>query len=161
MSEEAMSPTQASRQLDCEPPEAKPRPRVLVVEDEALLRETLKDMLDALGYDVVTECGKVEEAIQAAGEANIDLALLDVNLGGERSFPVAEMLQQRGHPYLWMTGYGASIIPPSLAAPLLAKPFRQHDLFRVMVELENTRFPRDSALVSTSRSSAGADLQSA
>jgi CheY-like chemotaxis protein len=68
-----MSPKQASQQLDCEPPKAKPRPGVLVVEDEAMLRETLKDMLDALGYDVVAACGRVEEAIEAAGEANIDL----------------------------------------------------------------------------------------
>jgi hypothetical protein len=60
-----------------------------------------------------------------------------------------------------MTGDGTSIIPPSLAAPLLVKPFRQYDLFRVMDELENAGFRRDSAPVPRSGSSAATDLQSA
>ena len=72
--------------------------KVLVVEDEALVSMLLEDMLSDLGCEIVGPIMRLAEALAAAedpGQA-MDIAILDVNLAGERSFPVAEALERRG-----------------------------------------------------------------
>ncbi|WP_216838508.1 HWE histidine kinase domain-containing protein [Falsiroseomonas tokyonensis] len=85
-------------------------PRVLVVEDETLLSLEVEATLRELGYEVVGPARDLGEALRlAATERDLRAAVLDVNLGGrERSFPVADLLQTRDVPYIFVTGYGSA-----------------------------------------------------
>ena len=83
-----------------------PAPRVLIVEDEFLLVMLLEDLLPTLGYTVAGSAGSVEHALAKLDTAEVDLAVVDVNLAGEPSFPVADALRARGVPFLFTTGYG-------------------------------------------------------
>jgi CheY-like chemotaxis protein len=103
--------------------------RVFIVEDEALILDTLQDMLEDLGCEVVESATRVGEALAKAPALAFDVAVLDVNVAGERVDPVADLLANRGVPFLFATGYGRS----SLAAAhrervVLAKPYRKSDL---------------------------------
>src|SRR5690242_19421434 len=71
-------------------------PRLLVVEDEYLIRMLLEDMLDDLGYRVAAAVGTLAEAREAAANGDFNAAILDVNVDGEQIFPVAEILAGRG-----------------------------------------------------------------
>lgn len=100
--------------------------RVLVVEDEPIVAISLQDMLEALGYEVVGPAFRVAPALALAGEAGIDAAILDVNMGGEHSYAVAERLKDRGIPYIFATGYGREGIEPGHEdVPVLQKPYRE------------------------------------
>jgi CheY-like chemotaxis protein len=108
---------------------AMPR-RVLIVEDESLLVMVLEDVLPALGCEVAATAHSVESALAAlADDDRVDLAILDVNLAGDDSFPIADALHARGIPFFFATGYGASVLPERHAdAPLIKKPYGQRDL---------------------------------
>lgn len=111
--------------------------KVLVVEDEALVSMLLEDMLSDLGCQIVGPIMRLAEALSVAqdrGQA-IDVAILDVNLGGERSFPVAEVLEQRGCLFVLSTGYDdAGIEERWRARPMLRKPFLPHQLEEALQE---------------------------
>jgi CheY-like chemotaxis protein len=113
--------------------------RVLVVEDEALVLLTLEDMLTDLGCHVVVSAQHVEEALRLALDAAVDVALLDVNVGGTRIDPVAHILATRGIPIVFVTGYEAASLPPSPpgapdAAVRVAKPFQSAELARGILQ---------------------------
>ena len=111
------------------------RLRILVVEDEMLVAMNIEDMLLALGHDVAGIASRLGPALQLAREGAFDLAMLDVNLAGETSFPVAEILRERGIPFLFATGYGAEGIEEGYrGAPVLQKPFRERDLQAALKE---------------------------
>ena len=98
--------------------------RVLVVEDEMTIALLIEDMLNALGHEVVGLAMRLAPAIEFARGSAIDFAVLDVNLDGRMSFSVAEILQARGVPFAFATGYGSSGIDPRFAGhPVLRKPF--------------------------------------
>ena len=100
--------------------------RFLVVEDETMVAMLIEDMLTDLGCIIVGTAGTVAKALAIAtcDEVALDGAILDVNLGGERVFPVADALARRGIPFVFSTGYGRSGISAEYAArPLVAKPF--------------------------------------
>ena len=97
--------------------------RVLVVEDEVIIAMSLEDMLTDLGCSVIGPATSLEQALLFATTAEFDAALLDVNLNGERSEPIAEVLTQRAIPYALVTGYGeAATEGRSNAPPVLSKP---------------------------------------
>jgi len=109
------------------------RLRVMLVEDEGLIALMLEDMLEDLGCDVVLSVAAVGPALawlEAGGEA--EAALLDVNLGGEAVFPVAEALVRRGVPFAFTTGYGETHDPRFKDTPLLSKPIKQDRLKAVL-----------------------------
>ena len=107
--------------------------KVLVVEDEALVSMLVEDMLTDLGCTVVGPAAEIEEALKLAGSADIDAALLDVNLGGRPIFPVADALRSRGVPFAFASGYGeAGISDDHKGSAVLQKPFREADLRRVL-----------------------------
>ena len=102
--------------------------RAFIVEDEALLLMTLEDMLADLGLRVVVSAQHVDEALRLAPHAEVDVALLDVNVGGRRIDPVAEVLAARRIPILFVSGYEQASLPRGHAAARLAKPFQLDDL---------------------------------
>jgi len=105
--------------------------RLLVVEDEALVAMMVEDMLTDLGCVVVDVAGTVSRGLTVVGDPGLALdgAVLDVNLGGEKVYPVAEVLTARGVPFIFATGYGISGIAPAYAhVPALAKPYETRAL---------------------------------
>jgi CheY-like chemotaxis protein len=107
--------------------------RVFVVEDEVMIRMLLEDMLADLGYGIAASAGGLDEAITLARESDFDLAILDVNLNGHAVYPVAEVLDQRGVPFVFSTGYGERGLPePYRDRPTLQKPFQLENLDKAL-----------------------------
>lgn len=103
--------------------------QVFIVEDESLLVMVLEDMLPELGYEVAATAHSVPAALQALESHEPDLAILDVNLAGKPSFPVADALKLRGIPFVFASGYGESILPDRHASvPLVPKPYGRREL---------------------------------
>ncbi len=112
-------------------PEEKPTEskRVLVVEDELMIRMLLQDMLTDLGHAISAETGRIEEALALAKQGDFDIAILDVNLNGQPVTPVVEVLIARGIPFVFATGYGQRGVPePYRRTPTLQKPFQTESL---------------------------------
>lgn len=97
---------------------------VLIVEDEFYLADDLAVALSEAGARVLGPFGRLEDARrQIEGVDVVDLAVLDVDLVGERVFPLAELLREKRTPFLFATGYDADVIPDGFAeAPCLEKP---------------------------------------
>ncbi len=101
--------------------------RVLIVEDEVLIAMMLQDMVADAGLEVEGVANSLAAGIDLANRADFDLAILDVNLNGEEVYPVAEILQKRGIPFIFSTGYGAGGIRSGFdSAPQVLKPFQQN-----------------------------------
>lgn len=99
--------------------------QILVVEDEYLIRMLLEDMLNDLGHTVAAAAGTLAEARELAATGEFHAAILDVNLDGEEIFPVADILAERGLPFVFVTGYGENSLPePYRSRPTLQKPFQ-------------------------------------
>jgi len=97
---------------------------IFLVEDEALIRMMIIGMLDELGHSVVAEAGNIQEGTVLAETAEFDVALLDINVGGESIVPIAEIVRGRGLPFLFITGYAQiGLSEPFVEQPVLQKPF--------------------------------------
>jgi two-component sensor histidine kinase/DNA-binding response OmpR family regulator len=106
--------------------------RMLIAEDEALVAIMMEDLAVELGWSVVGPFAKAADALAAAKDDDIQAALLDVNLGGESVYPVADALTARGVPFVFTTGYGAESIDRRFAStPILQKPIDRHVLEQV------------------------------
>lgn len=107
--------------------------KVLVVEDEGLVAMMIESALETLGCDLVSSVARIPQALEIAGTAEIDFAVLDVNVNGQPIFPVAEILRKRGIPFLFSTGYGASGLPDAFSGhQVLSKPFSEEELQQKM-----------------------------
>lgn len=104
--------------------------RILVVEDEALIAVMVEDMLTEMGSMVVGPAATIEQALALARAENLDGAVLDVNVRGERIDPVADALAARGVPVLFATGYGEVRLASGAAATVIDKPYTQEKLAR-------------------------------
>jgi len=103
--------------------------RVLVVEDEFLVAALLEDTLRGLGCDVVGPAQTVEEALALIGAEPIDVAVLDVNIGGEKVFPVADALAAQKTPFIFATAYGAAgVAERHDKRAVLDKPYHERAL---------------------------------
>lgn len=110
------------------------RPRVLIVEDESMISILLEDMVCDLGAHIVGPAARFEHAMTLALEAEIDLAILDVNVDGLVVYPIADVLRCRGIPFIFVTGYEASAVPQRYHCNcVLSKPF-SHETFNDAVE---------------------------
>jgi len=107
---------------------------VLVVEDEFLVADLLADALDQAGARLVGMAGTLAEALRLAEAAPLDLAVLDWNLGGERSTPVARLLSRRGVPFVISTGYG-TLDEEFAAVPTITKPYEPAQLIGALAAL--------------------------
>jgi CheY-like chemotaxis protein len=111
------------------------RKRILVVEDEPLVAMLLEDMMSDLGFEVVGPALRFERAVELVESEALDAAILDVNLGDRRSYPVAEMLVARGVPFVFATGYGSAGTEWEPRVPILRKPFQAEVVSSVMFDL--------------------------
>jgi CheY-like chemotaxis protein len=106
-------------------------PRILIVEDSYPEAAELDRLLSDCGYDVVGPVGRLDDAMMLASGQALDGALLDIDLGGGRSFGVASTLQRRSVPLAFISGYDPSIVPDAhelRAIPFVAKPFEDEAL---------------------------------
>jgi CheY-like chemotaxis protein len=103
--------------------------KVLVVEDEYFVAILIEEILESAGCIVTGPIPRLPEALDAVDHEDYDVAVLDVNLAGERINPVADALAERNVPFLFVTGYGPNALPTKYAQrPLVCKPFRMADL---------------------------------
>ena len=110
-----------------------PGRRVLVIEDESMVMMLLQDMLEDIGCVVVGSASRLPEAIEKARSLAFDVAILDIDLDGKQTFPIAELLAERGVRFAFATGYGVASLPPGFSGrPVLQKPFQQQELERVL-----------------------------
>jgi CheY-like chemotaxis protein len=109
--------------------------RVLVVEDMLLMAEVIRECLESFGCEVIGPVAKLTPALAVAREEQFDAAVLDINLAGDLSFPVADLLRSRGIAFVFVTGYDvATILPRQFqGAPRLAKPFAEDDLKQALI----------------------------
>jgi hypothetical protein len=117
--------------------------RILVVEDEPFIAMGLEQLLPKLGYEVVGVASHLREALAKAQAGDFDLAVLDVNLGGELSYRVADVLLARGAPFLFCTAYADVAFGRYANVPVLQKPFEKKALARALDEaLARTKPPQ-------------------
>ena len=113
--------------------------RILVVEDELMIRLLLQDMLEDLGHTLAGEAGDIEEALTLAKQGEFDVAILDVNLDGQPISPVVDILIERGLPFVFATGYGQRGVPEAYrATPTLQKPFQADALAQAIEAAAST-----------------------
>lgn len=110
--------------------------RAVVVEDETLVAIFLEDLLEELGCRVVGTATQVSRAISLVETLHPDIAVVDINLTGEDSYPVAELLHRRGIPFVFATGYGDGLVHPDWRHyPVIHKPYQKSDLERAIVQV--------------------------
>jgi PAS domain S-box-containing protein len=115
--------------------------RVIIIEDEPLVAMDAASGLTAVGCDVVGSAGTIDQARKLIASAECDAAILDVNLAGEPIDELAAALTQKNVPFVFVTGYGRSVLPRGFRDGLmLNKPF-SHDQLVAAVELLLYRAP--------------------
>jgi CheY-like chemotaxis protein len=126
--------------------------RILVVEDNFLVAEVIRDMLAASGCVIVGPVGRLDEGVRLAGQEALDGAVLDVNLNGERCYPIARALRDRGEPYVFLTGYDddSAMAPQELKpARHLSKPVLEAHLVEALLDIAGRRTGEEADGAST------------
>ena len=119
--------------------------RILVVENENIIAMEISWIVEDAGYSIVGPERSVETTRQVLSRHKVDLALLDVHLAGETVFPVSEMLDAIGVPYIFLTSHPVSSLPGRYEGrPLLTKPFRSRALLALIQQILGGR-PTDNA----------------
>ena len=120
--------------------EARPakQTKVLVVEDDVMIRVVLADMLGELGYTVAAEAASIDEALEATRKTDFDFAILDADLKGRSVWPVAGALVARDIRFVFITGYGDHGLSAYRNRPTLRKPFQIDTLKRALQERVRT-----------------------
>jgi DNA-binding LytR/AlgR family response regulator len=108
--------------------------RVLIVEDSFPVAAGLEYLLQSVGCDVVGKAGNVRAALAIVAAVAFDVALLDIDLGGEHVAPVADAIRHADKPVIFLSGYGESdMLPPHLRSlPRLEKPVDADALFAAL-----------------------------
>jgi CheY-like chemotaxis protein len=120
-----------------------PSRRVLVVEDEMIVAWLLQDLLADLGCVVVGPAANVNQALGMIEAEAVDAAVLDVNLNGQMSYPIADALAARGVPFLFSTGYHKdTLLDGYRTFPVLQKPFHRSILSDTLAKLLTLKEPR-------------------
>jgi CheY-like chemotaxis protein len=109
---------------------------ILVVEDEMLILFLLEEIMIENGCALVKLASSVPQALGFIDSYSFDAATLDMNLNGVKSFPVADALEALGVPFVFMTGYSASLLQGSYSAhPILQKPFKEPALVAALSQM--------------------------
>lgn len=115
------------------------RPKVFILEDETALAIVLEDMVEESGCDLALTVGNIPEAERVIEKLNCDCALIDINVGGEKSFGIARKLIERGTPFAFLTGYDSGLVSEFGSVPVLQKPYTQQQVQRVIGDLMNEK----------------------
>ena len=111
-------------------------PKVLLVEDETMLAMLMEMLLEDLGFATAYHASTLNEGIEYARNGEYDLAILDINIIGGNSFPIAAAIADRGIPFMFCSGYGRLGIPDMwLDRRCVAKPFSAEQLSEALSEL--------------------------
>ena len=116
--------------------------RILVVEDEMFAAWALEELLSVLGYKVIGPAARVDKALALVEEETIDAALLDLNLNGENSYPIADALAAREVPFCFSTGYNKDRLANGYRhIPVLQKPYARTKLAEMLTKLLTEKEP--------------------
>jgi two-component SAPR family response regulator len=110
--------------------------RVLIVEDEFLIAMDLEDLMEQMGHQVAASVSRLDEAMKFVCTQGVDFAILDLNLRGEESFPLAEILRAHDIPFIFTSGYGAAgLVKGFENEHILQKPYQTHELKRMIEKM--------------------------
>jgi len=110
--------------------------RALVVEDEMMVAMYVEDLLLDLGFEVAGIATGLDQAMPLARDGDFDFAVLDINLDGRLSFPIADVLRERGIPFLFASGYGSKGVSADYRdAVRIQKPFLSRDLAQAIAKI--------------------------
>ena len=119
---------------------------ILILEDEILLVLAMEATLHDAGCDNVTSVGTVASALEEVEQRHPDVAILDLNVNGEKSFPVADALDDAGIPFVIVSGHSRDIVPARHSArPVLAKPYDPAQLLGTLSHMVDGSLPRPPA----------------
>lgn len=103
--------------------------KILIVEDEALVAMLIEDVLADMGHEVVGVGGRLDQALALARQSEMDFAILDLNLNGQHTYAIADVLRERSVPFIFATGYGSGGVDQAWKdVRVLPKPFEPHQL---------------------------------
>lgn len=115
------------------------RLRVLIVEDEVPAAMLVEDAVESAGHVVAALATNINAAMQAASSETFDVALLDVNLNGQKAHALPVMLQRRGKPFAFVTGYGeAGVLGEFAGVPVIHKPFAEEEIWSALAVLSQS-----------------------
>jgi CheY-like chemotaxis protein len=124
--------------------------RVLLVEDEIFVVWLVEDMLADLGCAVVGPASSVNQALAMIDAEAIDAAVLDVNLNGQMSYPIADALAARGVPFVFSTGYNKdTLLDGYRTFPVLQKPIQRSELSDMLAKLLTPKQPSVEGAIAT------------
>lgn len=107
--------------------------RVLIVEDDVRISMLMQESLVEMGCEVVGTAMLFDDAMEMAASQPFDVALLDISLNGELSYPVAEAMLEHNQKFVFVTGHVMETLPaPFQGTPVLHKPFGLRDLQKVL-----------------------------
>jgi DNA-binding response OmpR family regulator len=116
--------------------------RILVIEDEYFIASDMKRALEAENADVIGPVGDLGQGMALLAGGIPDAAVLDINLGGAYSYPIADILAANAVPYMFLTGYDDWMLPDAYrAVPHVAKPFAIHAVLATIEKLVGAREP--------------------
>jgi CheY-like chemotaxis protein len=126
--------------------------RVLLVEDEIFVVWLVEDMLADLGCAVVGPASSVNQALAMIDAEAIDAAVLDVNLNGQMSYPIADALAARGVPFVFSTGYDKdALLDGYRTFPVLQKPIHRSELSDALAKLLTPKEPSVESAIAAMR----------
>jgi DNA-binding response OmpR family regulator len=109
------------------------KPRILIVEDEPFIAMMLEEYVFDSGCEVADIAHDLRNALTSAATGDVDIAILDISLGADSSFPVADVLANRQIPFVFASGFGASSLPEHhRGRPVLNKPYQYQELLKVL-----------------------------
>jgi len=107
--------------------------RVLIIEDDVRISMLMQESLLEMGCEVAGNAMLFDDALEMATSRTFDVALLDISLNGELSYPVAQAMQERNQKFVFVTGHVMETLPaPFQGTPVLHKPFGLRDLQKTM-----------------------------
>lgn len=129
---------------DDDPPEGSTHGmRILIVEDETLVSLMLEEALHDYGCAVIGPAMRVAQALPLAESETLDCAILDINVHGERIYPVAAVLSRRDIPFVFVTGYGREDIKePFRDRPVLRKPFDRRAIGKALARILGAKWDK-------------------